>query len=457
MIMNFKSLYFTFIPASCHKLGVILLFSLLGLTNLNAQQEQFSRAQQLALSGQHAEAEKVLRQLASDHPDDLPAALLRAHNLSWGGQYSRAIDAFNAILQQHPGQVDALTGLAYAYSWSGDGGRAIEAFQRAIERAPDNTDARKGLGYAYLAIQDARSAIPVFESLARDHPEAAGFHIALGKARLMAGRTKAAQKSFGQALMADPSNAEARQLLATARAQGAALELDAWGGYSKVEDDSRTGLRLLQALYRINNRYSVFARFDNTLSLDNLDFVNRNANASSLWSGLLAGWNDRLATRLEYGMRFFPERNNQQQARLEQVFYIRNGLSARVGGWAAFSSDFPTEWYSYAGLYIPVASFLALEPSFYYGQDGFNSVNQQRAVLAAKLLLPQGPEFTLGGFVGKAALGIEGVPDNISGGYLLALVPLNDWLSGQLAVNYEKGNFATATVVAAGLKLRFKK
>ena len=83
-------------------------------------------------------------------------------------------------------------------------------------------------------------------------------------------------------------------------------------------------------------------------------------------------------------------------------------------------------------------------------------MSQQRAVLAAKLFMPSGPEFTLGGFWGKANLGIEGIPDETSGGYLLALIPLNDWLSGQLAVNYERGNFATATVVAAGMKLRFK-
>ena len=109
--MNFRNLLQVISKPLSVKPGVILLLSILFLTGLNGQQEQFSRAQQLALSGQHAEAEEVLRQLASDHPDDLPAALLRAHNLSWGGQRSLAIDAFNAILQRHPGQVDALTGL----------------------------------------------------------------------------------------------------------------------------------------------------------------------------------------------------------------------------------------------------------------------------------------------------------------------------------------------------------
>lgn len=424
---------------------------------LTAQQEQFSRAQQLASSGQHVEAEAVLENLTAAHPAHLPALLLRAHNFSWNGQHRRAIDAFGAILQEHPGEVDALVGLGYAYSWSGSGRQAVEAFGQAIEQEPNNTDARKGLGYAYLETRDAKAAVMAFEILSSEYPDVVEYPVALGKARLMAGRSNGAIQAFEQALAIAPGNAEAQQLLATARAQASTLELDVWGGHSNVENDSRTGLRLLQGLYRINSRYSVFARFDNTLSLDNLDFVSRNVNASSLWGGMLAGWNDRLASRLEYGLRFFPERNTQQQLRLEQVFYIHNGLSARLGGWTAFSSDFPTEWYAYAGLYIPVNSYLALEPSYYYGQDGFNSVNQQRAVLAAKLMLPSGPEFTLGGFAGKAGLGIEGVPDEISGGYLMALAPFNGWLSGQLAVNYEKGNFATATVVAAGLKLRLRK
>ena len=454
--MNLRSLYCILSTPTSAGVATILLLSILGLTNANAQQEQYQQAQQLAFSGRHAEAEAVLGQLSADYPDYLPAALLRAHNLSWSGKHSQAIDAFQSILRDHPGQVDALVGLGYAYNWSGDGKQAIETFGRAIEQAPGNTDARKGLGYACLETRDLKSALMAFEILASEHPDAGEYHIALGKAQLMASRYKAARQSFEQALAVDPSNAEAQQLLARARAEGAALELDAWGGYSRVADDGRAGLRLLQALYRINSRYAVFARFDNTLSLDNLDFVNRNANASSLWGGLVAGWDDRLATRLEYGLRFFPERNTQQQARLEQVFYIHNGLSARLGGWAAFSSDFPTEWYGYGGLYLPLTSYLALEPSYYYGQDGLNSVNQQRAVLAAKLLLPKGPEFTLGGFIGKADLGIEGVPDHISGGYLLALLPFTDWLSGQLAANYEKGNFAEATVVAAGLKFRFR-
>ncbi|MCO6479584.1 MAG: tetratricopeptide repeat protein [Phaeodactylibacter sp.] len=451
--MNFKSLYFSFVQA----LVAVIFLSLCSTSSLSAQPEQFSRAQQLAGSGQHGEAEAVLESLIATHPDHLPALLLRAHNYSWSGQHRRAIEAFGAILQEHPGEVDALVGLGYAYNWSGDGRQAIEAFGSAIELEPGNTDARKGLGYAYLETRDAKAAVMAFEILSSEFPDAPEYAIALGKARLMAGRSNAAIQAFEQALAIAPANAEAQQLLGAARTQASSLELDVWGGHSNVENDSRTGLRLLQALYRINSRYSLFARFDNTLSLDNLDFVNRNANASSLWGGMLAGWNGRLATRLEYGLRFFPERNTQQQLRLEQVFYIHNGLSARLGGWAAYSSDFPTEWYGYAGLYIPLSSFLALEPSYYYGQDGFNSVNQQRAVLAAKLMLPGGPEFTLGGFAGKADLGIEGVPDEIAGGYLMVLAPFNNRLSGQLAVNYEKGNFATATVVAAGLKLRLRK
>ena len=455
--MNYKSLRITSISSAQRKMAGVLILYFFLLATLGAQESQFVQARQLASRGQHGEAEAILQNLSSVYPDHLPSLLLRAHNFSWSGQHSRAIEAFKAILQQHPGEVDALVGLGYAYSWSGNGLKAIEAFGRAIEQQPGNIDARKGLGYAYLGTRDAQAATMAFEILSSEYPDVAEYSIALGKARLMGGRSNAAIQAFRQALAIAPANAEAQQLLATARAQSSTLELDVWGGYSRVENDGRTGLRLLQALYRINSRYSVFARFDNTLSLDNLDLINRNASASSLWGGMLAGWNSHLATRLEYGMRFLPERNSQQQLRMEQVFYIHNGLSARLGGWTAFSSDFPTEWYGYAGLYVPVTSYLALEPSYYYGQDGFNRVNQQRAVLAAKLMLPGGSEFTLGGFAGKADLGIEGVPDKISGGYLLALIPLNDWLSGQLAVNYEQGNFADATVMAAGLKLRFRK
>ncbi len=422
-----------------------------------AQHLELEQARQLAISNQHQAAETQLSALVQQYPDFLPAELLRAHNLSWGRQYALAIQAFEHILDKEPNNHDALIGLGYAYAWSNDTPNALFPFSKALRVQPNSEEARKGLGHTYLIAGNGPAAIKVFKDLVKEFPEESEYFTGLGQAYILEDENKNARKAFSEALSLDPNNKTAQELFDRMRTEASILEFDAWGGYSNVGGDQRYGLRILQASYQFDPKYTLYARYDNTLSLDNIDFVTRRNEVPAIWMGSLAGWNNKTASRLELGRRFFQNRNDQHLVKAEQVFYTRSAFNVRVGGFVGFASDTPTEWYGYTSFYVPLGKVFSIEPSYFYTRDGMNPNTQHRALLAGKLRHPKGFELTVGGFYGKPNLDIEGVNDQITGGYAIALIPFSKIVWGLLAVNHEDGVFDRSTVFAAGLKIRMER
>ncbi|MCB0552091.1 MAG: tetratricopeptide repeat protein [Phaeodactylibacter sp.] len=440
----------------CFLKGSLPFIFLLGSIALAAQEDSFEQARQLAFAGQHDAASKALDALLAEYPDYLPAQLLQASNYAWSQHFKQSVAAFQHILAQDPQQADALIGLGYTYAWSGATAKAISTFQKALSSESRKLEALKGLGYAYLYGRQPEAAREVFGRLAEDQPDSPEFYNALGQAYLQENKLENARQFFEKALTLDPSNTDAQQLLENTYAMAPAWGVDLWGGFSAVDEENRLGLRLVQLSYQFNPRFLAYARYDNTLSLDNLDFVSRKNNVPSAWLGGMAGWNSRLATRLEYGARFLPDGGAQQLVRLEQVFYLKKDFNLHLGGYSGFAGDLPSEWVGFAALRLPISEAFSFEPAFYYGEDGAIRTRQQRFMLAGKLALPSKLELAIGGFYGTTNLELENTSQNIAGGYLLALFPLSKQLQGQLAVNHEEGVFASATVLALGLKFRFQ-
>jgi tetratricopeptide (TPR) repeat protein len=421
------------------------------------QHAELEAARQLAINGQHQAAETQLAALLQQYPGFQPAQLLRSHNHAWGKQYALAIQGFQQVLEKDPDNHDALIGLGYAYAWSGDTPKALYPFSKAQRVQPGSVEARKGLGHTYLIAGNGTAAAKVFKDLVKQFPEQSSYFMGLGQAYILKDEIKNARKALSEALSIDPNNKTAQELLDRMRTEASVLEFDAWGGYSNVGGDQRYGLRILQASYQFDPKYTLYARYDNTLSLDNIDFVTRRNEVPAAWVGSFAGWNSKFASRLEVGRRFFSNRNDQQLVKAEQVFYTKSAFNIRVGGFAGFSSDLPTEWYGYTSMFVPLGKIFSLEPSYFYTRDGVNPNPQHRALLAAKLRHPKGFELTVGGFYGKPNLNIEGVKDQISGGYAIALIPFSKIVWGQLAINHEDGVFDQSTVFAAGLKVRMER
>jgi len=231
------------------------------------------------------------------------------------------------------------------------------------------------------------------------------------------------------------------------------LEVDFWGGYSLLGAENKLGFRLAQVFFQMSPKLAVFARYDNSLSLDNIDFVVQKKGSGALWGGSLVNWNKKMATKIEIGQRFFSDKAHQQLFRLEQILYGHR-FSMRVGGFLGVSSELQTEWHTYTGFTIPINKQFALEPTIFYSKNKVDVQAQFRALLGGKFHHPSGFELSAGAFYGQSNIVLENGNASIFGGYLVSLIPINDRLKGQIAINRENGLFNNLTTIGIGIKAK---
>ena len=231
------------------------------------------------------------------------------------------------------------------------------------------------------------------------------------------------------------------------------LEVDFWGGYSLLGTENKLGFRLAQVFFQMSPKIAVFARYDNSLSLDNIDFVVQKKGSGALWGGSMVNWNNKMATKVEIGQRFFSDKAHQQLFRLEQIFYGKS-FSMRVGGFLGLSSELQTEWHTYSGFNIPINKQFALEPTIFYSKNKTDVQAQFRTLLGGKFHHPSGFELSIGAFYGQANIVLENGNTSIFGGYLVSLIPINNRLKAQIAINRENGLFNNLTTIGIGLKAK---
>jgi tetratricopeptide (TPR) repeat protein len=112
--------------------------------------------------------------------DTAEAAFQQAASALSSQDYAAAEKGFQDVLRIEPGNISALGNLGVVYSKTHRYSRAIEVYQRALRLAPGEKGLLTNLGLAYLKQEQYQAAASVFEKLA-----------------------------------ADPSNLQARELLAT--------------------------------------------------------------------------------------------------------------------------------------------------------------------------------------------------------------------------------------------------
>ncbi len=435
----------------------ILVVLLIGPKVANSQYIELEAARQLAVAKKHADAELMLQALLKTHPDFVPAQIMQGHNFAWWENYDAAIATYEDILKNDSANTEALNGLGYAHSWSGNTGLAEDYFFNALQLDPNNENARKGLGYNYLAADNETAAQTIFRALLNDFPGRPEYLIGLGQAYLLENKTRQAADVFKRALAIDPTNDVAQSFLQYANTKAPFLEADIWSGWTRIDDEETFGIRQVQLSYRFHKKITGYLRYDNALSLDNVDFIVNSREAASFVAGSLVGWNKQLASRLEYGLRFVPESETQHLLQAEQVFYLPGMINLKVGGFTAFSNSSLSEWYTFAGAYLPLNEWLALEPTYFYSRNESISDDQHRWIVAGKLRLASGFEWKIGGFYGTANLASGEDSKRLSGGYSLVVLPVHKNLWLLLSANYEDGVLNRTTVVAGGLKWRFHK
>lgn len=397
---------------------------------------------------------------------DPDALLASAFSHCWQKKYDSAATEFLAVLKLRPGNVQALSGLGFDYAWAGRYDDARSTFNKLSRLHPEDAEAEKGLAYTALYSGDSEDAIARFGALTIKNPESREYWVALGEACMAAKKTGSAREAFKKAKAIEPSNAEIRALLISTRKAGAFAELDAWGGYSSVEGDQRAGMRFVQLTVQAAENLRVYAKYDNSLSLDNRFFIQQDRFADAWFAGAVYDWNKSLTTKLEYGYRSLPGNTSQQLISFDQVFFLKHrseyGLvNWHIGGMAGIGNGISNEYLGYGGLYISLSRRWALEPTYYYSVSAFQNLQQHRFQGGVKYTAPIGLEINGGAYWSTNVASSKYPPndDKVYGAYLFALYPISNRFTAQLSWRQETGTGGTPNIVsvAGGLKIRFEK
>lgn len=436
--------------------GLLILLIITIFQPLMAQQVDLAEVRKMATSGNHEVAEANLSDILDTYPDFTEARLLRAHNFSWWKKYQAGIKEFDAVLNVEPENVEALVGKGYAESWSGSGD-PVATFSKVLKLHNGSVEARKGLAHYFLIKKEAKTAEQLYGQLVLDFPQQSEFLVGHGKALLMLNEHRNARKHFKRALEIDPENESVEKLIEDSRSEISVFEFDLSAGYSAVGGVEKYGIRSFQVAWNFAPQYTIYGRYDNTLSLDNLDMINRQKQVPGVLLGGTAVWTDKTLTKIELGNRFFPEGPAQATARLEQVFFFSNAVNIKVGGFSGVRSNIAPEWVGYTSLYIPVSKYFSAEPVYFYARDGNSPNPQHRFMLSGKFRHPKGFELSVGGFYGIPNISGEGLNNKITGGYVFAHFPVSEKIWVNISVSQENGVFNRSRVFSSGLKYKLER
>lgn len=419
--------------------------------------QNLAEAKRLAETGQHAAAEKIYDAVLAKNPDDIEALLGAGYNYSWWKKHEQARQQFEAALAIEPENSDALVGQGYNAAWAGQYEVAKNYFKKLEQLQPGSVEAQKGLGYVALWSGKGQAAERYFENLILANPKEIEYYIALAQANLLENEARRARIALKSGLQIDPANPVANELLEKTYALASPLEFDAWGGYSNVDGDGKFSLRTLQLTAQVAKPLRMYAKYDNSLTLDLASLVRNNQEAQAFSAGGVMTWNHRLISRLEYGVRLLPDNVNQQLVSGEQVVIVSDKLSVKGGGFYGFSNKIADEWLAYGSVRVPLTSWYAAEPYYFLSKVAGAPSTESRFMLNNQFRNPRGYELNLGVFYGKAGVGEEVADKNIYGSYVTGILPFSQRVWGMASLRYERAPFQDLFAAALGVKLRLEK
>lgn len=419
--------------------------------------QNLAEAKRLAETGQHAAAEKIYDAALAKNPDNIEALMGAGYNYSWWKQHEKARQQFEAALAIEPANADALVGQGYNAAWAGQYEVAKNYFQKLEQLQPGSTEAQKGLGYVALWSGKGQAAERYFENLILANPKEIEFYIALAQANLLENEAKRARIALKSGLQIDPANPVANELLEKTYALAAPLELDVWSGYSATDGEGRFSLRTVQLTAQVAKPLRMYAKYDNSLTLDLASLVRNNQEAQAFSAGSVMTWNRQLISRLEYGVRLLPDNINQQLVSGEQVVIVSDKLSVKGGGFYGFSNKIADEWLAYGSVRVPLTSWYAVEPYYFLSKVADAPSSESRFMLNNQFRTPRGYELNLGVFYGKAGVGEEVTDKNIYGSYITGILPFSQSVWGMASLRYERAPFQELFAAALGVKLRLEK
>ncbi|NOT51146.1 MAG: tetratricopeptide repeat protein [Chitinophagaceae bacterium] len=388
--------------------------------------------------------------------------LAAAASLAREGKFNEAIKAYSEILISDQTHIAARLGRGFTYSWKHDFVNARADFNTVLVADPANTEAQKGLAYTDLWSGDYKNAIRSFDKLIEISPGVKEYYIARGQAQMNDGLLKDARLSFQKAEQLAPNDAESKQLLTAVKTKPTILDVDIIGGLSSADGISKTGLRYVQVSSQVSKQLQLAAKYDNSLSMDNLGLITINKSIPYYAGSLFYKWSNKTASKIEGGFRNFSdakagEASSESQFTLEQIFFLKKGRSLKAG--AAFISPDAGSGASlfFAGYHQPVSKKTAAGITWFYaGRNVFNTT-ENRFLLDADFYLSKGNMLNAGFYYGRSNSDNRLFEGNTYGGFLKAFFPVSNSVGIHLGISAENNFIQNLFNANAGVRFRLEK
>ena len=411
---------------------------------------QHDAAEALAKSGDIAGMEAAYRKILEKQPTDTKARLGYATALSWQGKYRDAEAQFNKVLNKEPANLDALIGLGYNQAWNKEFDKAEKSFRKAQKLAPDNLGAQKGLGFTYLWSNQPTKSLTIMEPLGKKYPRDSEIHSAIGQAQLALNKNDAAEVSFTQALVLQPGRPDALSGLAAIRNEQDTFDVIAWAG--STSDGGTSGLRELILAYNIDKKARIWARYDNSLSLDNPALARSGEKVETYYLGFHTSFGNNLRGVIEVGTRDLPSNADQQVYKAEVIHFLEKNVF-KLGAQLSPHSDNYTDKLLFTAYNFPVNGNWRMEPALFLSSYGQLEDKEWRAILFTEYNSPQrwSAGFSLGG--GNISSDVAANEGSVLTASALFSYPIGQFNRLNFSVRYEDAPTTSYTTVLAGVAI----
>ena len=214
---------------------------------------------------------------------------------------------------------------------------------------------------------------------------------------------------------------------------------------------------MVQLTALVSRKLRMYAKYDNSLSLDLASLVRTNAEAQAFSVGGIVPWGHKLTSRFEYGTRILPEDVTQQIFSTEQVYFLSDKLALKGGGFMGISNKLNNEWLVYGSVRVPISKVYAIEPYYFYARVEGAPRPENRFLLNNQFRNEKGYELNIGAMYGIAGLPRDVKNDKIVGGYASGILPFSRTVWGQVSVRWEKAPFDDLFGLALGVKVRLER
>lgn len=415
-------------------------------------QDPYQKAQQLAKDGDISGMGDAYLKILSEHPDDIRGQLGLATARSWLGDHEMAQKYYRQVLNQQPDNLEALIGLGYDYAWSRQFVEADAQFSRALEIAPTNIGAQKGQAFSYLWNDQPQKTLDILQSLEVQLPDDAEILAAKGQAYMALSQNEAAIDAFERALQISPGRADAVSGIASIKQQKKTFDIVAWLG--DTSDGGDTGIREIILGYSLKNDLRVWARYDNSLSLDNPALVRSGADAETYYFGAQNKLTKNWLGNLEVGSRNLPNKAGQKIYKVEAINIKQNRHVFKLGGQLSPHSDNYTDKLIYSAYGFPVNNRWRLEPSVYLSSSGAIDDREIRAVVFGEYQDPGRWSFGVGAGVGRISSDNAAAEGSVVSKNILFSYPISQKNKLNLSARHENSPSNSYTTMLVGIAIQ---